>query len=108
MSIDGNIRITILAASVALAAAAPAAFAVGPDANYHPESATPDATTGKNMEQIYNQKLVPVDAVPDTGTPDATGAHETKKIKHMKHMKHIKHMKHKTTVPSDLDSSATK
>jgi hypothetical protein len=90
MSINTKIRLTILASSVALAAAAPAAFAVGPDTTYHPESGTPDATTGKDLGQVMNPKLVPVDVVPATGTPDATAGHETKKVKHMKNMKHKK------------------
>jgi hypothetical protein len=106
MSINTKIRLTILASAVALAAAAPAAFAMGPDKNYHPESGTPDATNGKSIEQISNQKLVPVDVVPDTGTPDATAGHEAKKIKHMKHTKHLKHMKHNKIAPSDPDSPA--
>ena len=105
MSINTKIRLTILASAVALAAAAPAAFAVGSDTNLQPQGGTTDTTTGKNMEQIYNQKLVPVDAVPDTGMPDATGGHETKKAKHMKHMTH---MKHKKTAPSGPDSPGDK
>jgi hypothetical protein len=105
MSINTKIRLTILASAVALAAAAPAAFAVGADANLQPQGGTPDATNGKNMEQIYNQKLVPVDAVPDTGTPDAIGGHETKKVKPMKH---TTHMKHKKTAPTGPDSPGDK
>jgi hypothetical protein len=102
MSINTKIRLTILASSVALAAAASAAFAVGPDTTYSPESGKPNATTGKDLEQVLNPKLVPVDVAPDSGAPDATG-HETKKVKHMKHMKH---MKHKKIAPSDPNSPA--
>lgn len=106
MSINTKIRLAILASSVALAVAAPAAFAVGPDTTYRPEGGTPDATTGKDLEQVLNHKLVPVDVVPDSGTPDATSGHETKKIKHMKHIKHMNHMNHKKIAPSDPDSAA--
>jgi len=100
MSINTKIRLTILASAVALAVAAPAAFAVGPDANLAPDSGPPNAAAGKSKEQIYNQKLVPVGVVPDTGQADpATAGNEPKKMKSMKHMKHKKAKKMAPRVP---------
>lgn len=100
MSINTKIRLAILASSVALAAAAPAAFA---GTAYAPEGGKADATAAGNTGQATQGKLVPIGAVPDTGaassykpeggTTDATGGLEPKKAKRIKHMKHVKHMK---------------
>jgi hypothetical protein len=109
MSVNTKIRLAILASSVALAAAAPAAFAMVGGTFSSSETTKTDTTSGNNTEQVAPEKLVPVGAVPDTGTssyrpqggtPDATPGHETKKVKHMKHMKH------KKTAPIDPDASA--
>ena len=110
MSINTKIRLAILASSVALAAAAPAAFA---GTGYAPEGGKTDATAVGNTGQATQEKLVPMGAVvPDTGaastykpeggTTDATGGPEPKKAKRMKHMKHVKHMK---AAPSGPDAS---
>ena len=72
MSINTKIRLTILASVVALAAAAPAAFAQGAGTWYqgiHTDAGgTPDAPAARHTEQVMKEKLTAYGAVPDTGT----------------------------------------
>lgn len=115
MSINTKIRLAILASSVGLAVAAPVAFAIVGGVTSSAQVTKTDTTPANNTEQVTHEKLVPVDAVPDTGTtsyrsesgtPDATPGSETKKVKHLKHVKHMKQVKHKTMAPVDPDASA--
>lgn len=112
MSINTKVRLAILASSVALAVAAPAAFAIVGGVTSSAQVTKTDTTPANNTEQDTHEKLVPIGAVPDTGTssyrsegstPDSAPGHETKEVKHMKHMKH---MKHKKMTPNDPDASA--
>lgn len=97
MSINVKNRLAIVVSVVALSAAAPAAFAYGSGQGYHPEGGTTDGTAWMNTEQGRNEKLVPVDVVPDSrassyqrqGDPaDATAGPHSKKTMHERmHMK---------------------
>lgn len=71
MSSNKTIRFAIFAYALALAAAAPAAFA-GSGTWYqgiHTDpGGTPDAPAARHTEQVMQEKLTPVGAVPDGGT----------------------------------------
>ena len=71
MSINTKIRLTILASVVALAAAAPAAFAQGAGTWYrgmHTDpGGTPDAPAATHSAQVMNKKIVSSGVAPDTG-----------------------------------------
>ena len=71
MSVNSKIRFTILASAVALAAAAPAAFADSGTwyQGIHTDpGGTPDAPAARHTEQVMKEKLSAVGAVPDGGT----------------------------------------
>ena len=71
MSSKKSIRFTILASALALAAAAPAAFADSGTwyKGIHTDTGgTPDAPAARHTEQVMQEKLTPVGAVPDGGT----------------------------------------
>ncbi len=70
MSVNSKIRFTILASAVALAAAAPAAFADSGTwyQGIHTDpGGTPDAPAARHTEQVMKEKLTAVGAVPDSG-----------------------------------------
>ncbi len=70
MSVNTKIRLTLLASVVALAAAAPAAFADSGTwyQGIHTDpGGTPDAPAARHTEQVMKEKLTAVGAVPDNG-----------------------------------------
>ncbi len=71
MSSKKTIRFTILASALALAAAAPAAFADSGTwyQGIHADpGGTPDAPAARHTEQVMKEKLTAYGAVPDAGT----------------------------------------
>jgi hypothetical protein len=71
MTVSTKIRFTLLASALALAAAAPAAFAdsgkvVG---NIHTDpGGTPDSGAASHTLDVMNKKITPSSVAPDTGT----------------------------------------
>ena len=71
MSINTKIRFTILTSALALAAAAPAAFADSGTwyHGFHTDAGgTPDAPAARHTQQVMNKKVASGSAPADTGT----------------------------------------
>ena len=81
MSINTKIRLTVLASALALAAAAPAAFAQGAGTTdkqgFHtdPPTGSADAPPARHSKKVMEKKIVPSKVAPDTGTTDKKGFH---------------------------------
>ena len=96
MSINTKMRLTILASALALAAAAPAAFAQSAGTTYrgiHTDpGGTPDAPAGRHTQQVMQKQVASYSVAPDTGTwykgihtdpggtPDAPAGRHTQEV----------------------------